>query len=185
MQPVPQTTRATAPAPRNIGTSQPPAPVLPVPVVPVQAVSVNPPIAPMAAASGPCGCGAGFKAADYPAPSGSCCSGRGLNVPRQAVKPAEPAPSCCTGLVKPAAPAPSCCTGQVKAAAPSQSCCAVGPKTAASKSQVPGDTGRVAYSYLPLQAQPAVSRTDAQPSLASAMKVPSNGGPVLRFGSLW
>lgn len=185
IQPVRQTTRATAPGPQNIQTSQPPTTYYRGPVIPAQAFSVNPPIAPVAAA--------------YPAPSGSCCSGCGLNVPRQVGIPSESAPSCCAGRGKPAppvssccagkvkaaAPVPSCCAGKVKAAAPAPNCCAVGPKTAGSVPQFTKGARNAPYSYLPLHAQPAAIPAGFQSNMASAMNVPSSGEPLLRFGSLW
>ncbi len=165
------------------------------PVIPVQAISVNPPVAPVAAAPGPCACGGRFEAA-APAPSGNCCSGRGLNVPRQVVIPSESAPSCCAGRVNPAAPVSSCCAGKVKAAAPARArqvkaaapvpnCCAVGPKTAGSVPQFTKGARNAPYSYLPLHAQPAAIPAGFQSNMASAMQVPSSGAPALRFGSLW
>ena len=195
VQSVPQTTRATAPGPRNILTSQPPTTHYRGSVIPVQAISVNPPVAPVAAAPGPCACGGRFEAA-APAPSGNCCSGRGLNVPRQVVIPSESAPSCCAGRVNPAAPVSSCCAGKVKAAAPARtrevkaaapvpSCCAVGPKTAGPVPQFTKGARNAPYSYLPLHAQPAAIPAGFQSNMASAMQVPSSGAPALRFGSLW
>ncbi len=195
--PVPQTPRATAPEARYIRASQPSAPYYPVSVVPVQAIFANPPTAPVAVAPGSCGCGALSKAADYPAPSGSCCNGRGLNVPKQAAKPAESAPSCCTGRVKAAAqtlscctgrvksaaPTPNCCTGQVKSLALVPNCCAVGPKTAAQP--FTGNTGRISSSYLPLQARPAVIQTGFQSNVDFATRIPAGAASTLRFGNLW
>jgi hypothetical protein len=184
-QPMPQNIRPTPPGPRNLSASQRPAPYYPAPFVPVQAVSVGPPTNLMAAAPGQCGCGARFNTAGYPAPSVSCCGGRGLNFPRQAVTPSGSVPSCCEGQVKPAASVPSCCAGKVKEAAPVPSCCAVGQKTSGLVPQFTKSSGKARNSYLPLQAAPAGLRADVQPNMAPAMRVLSNGKAVLRFGSLW
>ena len=184
-QPMPQNTRPTPPGPRNLSASQRRTPYYPAPVVPVQAVSVGPPTNLMAAAPGQCGCGAGFKTADYPAPSSSCCGGRGPNVRLQAARPSESAPSCCAGQARPVSPVPNCCAGKVNAAAPTSNCCAVGPKNAGPAPQVTRSTRKAPNSYLPLQAAPAGLRADVQPNMAPAMRVLSNGKAVLRFGSLW
>jgi hypothetical protein len=168
--PAPQTRRRVAQGPRNRPTSQPPAASYRGPLIQVQPISMNPSIAPVAAAPGGCGCGR-FQTAAYPAPSRSCCSGRGLNVPRQAVIP--------SGSV------PSCCAGKVKAAAPVPSCCAVGPKTAGPVPQFAKGVRNAPYSYFPLQALPAAIPAGFQSNMASAMRIPSNGAPVLRLGSLW
>ena len=183
--PMPQTARRAAPEPRNAKLSQTSPAYYPVPVAPIQTISVMPPITPVAAVSGPCGCGARFRAANYPAPSGSCCSGRGLNVPRQAVMPSGSVPSCCAGRLKPAAPVSSCCAGKVKAAAPVPSCCAVGPKTARPAPQLTRGARKAPYSYSSLQALPAAIPAGFQSNVTSAMKVPASAVPVLRLGSLW
>jgi len=185
VQPVPKTTRAAAPGPRNVRASQPVTPYYPAPVVPAQTVSVNPPIAAMAAGPRPCGCGIGFEAAGYPPPSASCCAGRGLNVPTQTLRSNVSVPSCCAGQIKPAAPVSSCCAGRVKAAQPVPSCCAGAPKTAGPVTPGPKDTGKISYPYLPVQARPVLIQTGFRSNFDSATGVPASAASTLRFGSLW
>jgi|GEM_PF-6959819 len=167
-QPMPQTTRAAAPPPRTIQVSQPATTYYPVPAAPALAISVNPPINPVAAASGPCGCGARFRAADYQVPSASCCGRRGLNVPQQAPRPDVSVPSCCAG--------------RVKAAQPVSGCCAARPTTAGQAPPALRDTGRISY---PLQAKPAVIQTGFQSNFSSATRIPASAASTLRFGNLW
>ncbi len=182
-QQVPQTARELGPVPKNLKVSQPSMTYNPAPVAPLQTVTVLPQTNP-ATASGPCGCGARNKTANYEVPNGSCCGGNASYSPKQAVQPVSSLPSCCSGKSQAAAPVSGCCAGQMKPAAPASNCCAVGSKTAAAL-QVPKATGKVASSPLPLQPQSAVVRADVPSNMLSAMKITSNGTPVLRFGSLW
>jgi hypothetical protein len=196
---VPQAGNTAPVAPRNTYTqqAQPPMTYFPAAAVPIQ--RAIPQTNPVAGVSGPCGCGAHNKTANYQVSTGSCCGGnasygRTPAAPQAGSLPsccsgktqaAAPIPGCCAGQMKPATTAPNCCAGQVKAAAPSPNCCPVGPKTAAPALQVPKDTGKAASSRLPLHAQPAVVQADVPSNLFSAMKITTNGTPVLRFGSLW
>jgi hypothetical protein len=174
LPPASQTHRRVAPVPRNARLPQ------------ASPAHYPPPIAPVAAAPGACGCGARFRAANYPAPSVSCCSVGGLNVPRQAVAPSRSSvPSCCAVPAKPAAPVASCCAVEAKAAPTVPSCCAVGPKTAGPAPRLAKGALRTPDSVLPLHAQPAVIPVGFHSNLASTMEIRSNGTPVLRFGSLW
>ncbi len=203
---VPQAGNTAPVAPRNTyrQQAQPPMTYFPAAAVPVQ--RAIPQTNPVAAASGPCGCGAHSKTANYQVSTGSCCGGnasygRAPAMPQAGSLPsccsgktqaAAPVPGCCAGQMKPAtsapnccavgpkseAPAPNCCAGQVKAAAPSPNCCAVGPKTAAPALQVPKGTGKAASSHLPLHAQPAVVQAAVPSNLFSAMKITTNGTPV-------
>jgi hypothetical protein len=184
MPPVPQTRRQVAQRLRNRPTSQPPAASYRGPLIQVQPISMNPSIAPVAAAPGGCGCGR-FQSAAYPAPSRSCCSGRGLNVPRQVIISSGSVPSCCAGNIRAAAPASSCCAGKVKDAPRIPSCCAAGPKTVGPAPRLAEGSLNAPNPYLPLQALPAAIPVRFQSNMASAMRIPSNGAPVLRLGSLW
>ena len=196
-QQVPQTARELGPVPKNPKVSQPSMTYNPAPVVPIQTITVLPQANPVTG-SGACGFGACNKTANYQGSNGSCCGGNASYNPRQTVQPvgslpsccsgksqaAAPVPGCCAGQMKPAASAPNCCAVGPKTAAPAPNCCAVGPKTAAAL-QVPKATGKVASSRLPLQARSAAVRADVPSNMLSAMKITSNGAPVLRFGSLW
>ncbi len=212
-QPITRTVRDVVQGPKNTKRSQPSTTYYPAPVAPIQTVFAVPQTNPIAAVSGPCGCGARSRTANYEVSKGSCCGGNASygraqveqqigSLPSccsgktQAAGPtpnccsgktqaAAPIPGCCAGQGRASAPTPSCCAGKVKAAAPTPSCCEVGPKTAAPELQVPKDTGKVSSSRLPLQPQPIVVQANVPSNMVSAMKVTSHGTPVLRFGSLW
>ncbi len=198
-QPITRTVRDVVQGPKNTKRSQPSMTYYPAPVAPIQTVFAVPQTNPIAAVSGPCGCGARSRTANYEVSKGSCCGGNasyGRTPAEQQVgslpsccsgktQAAAPIPGCCAGQMKPATPVPNCCAGKVKAAAPPPSCCEVGPKTAAPELQVPKDTGKVSSSRLPLQPQPIVVQANVPSNMVSAMKITSHGTPVLRFGSLW
>jgi hypothetical protein len=181
-QQVPQTARELGPASRNPKVAQPPITYFPAAAVPIQ--RAIPQTNPVASASGPCGFGACNKTANYQVSTGSCCGGNASYGRTPAEQQVGALPSCCSAKSQAAAPVPGCCAGQMKSVAPAPNCCAVGPKTAAAL-QVPKDTGKIASSRLPLHAQPAVVQAGVPSNMLSAMKITSNGTPVLRFGSLW
>ncbi len=196
-QQVSQTAREIGPVPKNPRVSQPSMPCCSVP--PVRTTSAVPQANTVPGLCGPGGCGARNITADYQVAKGSCCGGNAYG-PKQVEQRTGSVPDCCSGKIQAAAPKSSCCAGQMKPAVSAPNCCAVGskttapavsapnccaagPKTAGPAVQLPKNTNKVSSSPLPLQA--TVVRADVQSQMVSAMKIPSNGAPVLRFGSLW